>query len=234
MPGLTGHGGQTGEAGWFGKIASLGDFSSRRLPQDFVTRCDDWLSRGISVSRSQLGEHWLNTYLTAPIWRFAWSPGLAGPTWWVGVMMPSVDNVGRYFPLVIAQPFSHPPVHDPAHAAMQHWLDHVAHAAMSTLQAGVNVDTFESQLMAAPVWDPGLPDSGPALRRLVGRDRYESHQSTPLSPWLRGVAQQSLQHSLHGQSLWWLAQNAHGGSSLSVATGLPSAEQFIELLQGSW
>lgn len=221
-------------AGWYGKLPALGDFSGRRLPPEFVSRCDDWLSRGIQTSRAQLGEGWLNTYLTAPIWRFAWSPGLAGANWWVGVMMPSVDNVGRYFPLVVAQACAHAPLHDGPHGALDAWLDHMTHAAMSTLQAGTSVDAFESQLAAAPHWDPGLPDSGPNLRRLIGRDRYEAHQNVSLGPWLRGLARQSLLHSLQGHSLWWLAQNAQGGSSMSVAPGLPQADQFVELLQGSW
>lgn len=230
-------GGQSGlrePAGWYGKLPALGDFSARRLPPEFVARCDDWLSRGIQASRAQLGERWLHTYLTAPIWRFAWSPGLAGTNWWVGVLMPSVDNVGRYFPLIVAQPCAHAPLHDGPHTALDAWLDHLSATAMATLQPGASVETFESQLAAAPHWDAGLPDAGPVLRRLIGRDRYEAHQPVPLGPWLRGLARQSLLHSLQGHSLWWQAQNAQGGSSISVAPGLPGADQFVELLQGSW
>ena len=220
--------------GWFGKIASLGDFSARRLPQAFVQRCDDWLSRGVQTSRQQLGEHWLNTYLSAPIWRFAWSPGIAGPTWWMGVLMPSVDSVGRYFPLIVAQASTLAPDSGQDQTALQRWMDHVAHAAMSTLQPGFNIDAFEAQLMSAPAWQACPPLGGPSLHRLVGRDRYVGPPQSPLSHWLEGVAAQSLHQQTQGQSLWWLPDSGHGSGSLSMGPGLPGADHFIELLQGSW
>jgi type VI secretion system protein ImpM len=40
--------------------------------------------------------------MTAPIWRFSLAPGYAGPESVAGVMMPSVDRVGRQFPLTLA------------------------------------------------------------------------------------------------------------------------------------
>ncbi|RTL30440.1 MAG: type VI secretion system-associated protein TagF [Burkholderiales bacterium] len=220
--------------GWFGKIASLGDFSARRLPQDFVARCDEWLSRGVQTSRQQLGEHWLNTYLTAPIWRFAWSPGIAGPQWWMGVMMPSVDSVGRYFPLIVAQASTHAPDSGQDQTALERWMNHVALAAMSTLQPGATVDAFESQLMAAPVWEAAPPPSELMLHRLVGRDRYQGTPHPSLSHWLECVADRQLHHQTQGQSLWWLPDSGHGSGSLSMGPGLPGADHFVDLLRGSW
>jgi type VI secretion system protein ImpM len=188
----------------------------------------------VQTSRQQLGEQWLNTYLTAPVWRFAWSPGIAGPHWWMGVLMPSVDNVGRYFPLVVAQASPHAPDSGQDHTALQRWMDHVAQAAMSTLQPGVNVETFETRLMGAPAWAANPPPAAPTLRRLVGRDRYQGAAHPSLSHWLEGVADQSLHTQVQGQSLWWLPDSGHGGGSLSMGPGLPGADHFIDLLQGNW
>jgi len=58
------------------------------------------------------GEDWLDSYLTAPIWRFLLSSGVCGQMPMLGVMMPSVDRVGRYFPLtvVVELPASVPPM----------------------------------------------------------------------------------------------------------------------------
>ena len=44
--------------------------------------------------------------MMAPIWRFALAPGVAGPLPMLGVMMPSVDRVGRQFPLTLAAPMA--------------------------------------------------------------------------------------------------------------------------------
>ena len=49
-------------------------------------------------SRDALGEGWLETYLTAPVWRFALAAGCCGPAA-AGIWLPSVDRVGRYYPL---------------------------------------------------------------------------------------------------------------------------------------
>ncbi len=220
--------------GWFGKMAALGDFSARRLPPEFVQRCDDWLSRGVQASRQQLGERWLQTYLHAPLWRFAWSPGIAGPDWWMGVMMPSVDNVGRYFPLVIAQPSPCAPDSGADQTALQRWMDHLAQTAMATLQPGTSVERFEAQLAQAPAWQASPPVGLPTVQRLIGRDRFTSSPQSSLSHWLESVANAHLHHQAVGQSLWWLPDSGRGNGSLSMGPGLPGPDHFIDLLQGNW
>jgi len=81
--------------GWFGKIPSVGDFVTRRLPPGFVKPWDQWLQTGMSESRRRMGERWVDVYLTFPVWRFLLPVGVLGSTAWTGVLMPSVDRVGR-------------------------------------------------------------------------------------------------------------------------------------------
>ena len=88
--------------GIHGKLPSHGDFITRRLPREFVDVWDGWLQHAIAASKADLGEAWLETYLTSPIWSFALGAGICGAGAWAGVLMPSVDRVGRYFPLTLA------------------------------------------------------------------------------------------------------------------------------------
>ena len=74
--------------GWYGKVAALGDFAQRRLPQHCVRHCDAWLSGMMQDLPKVLGARWLGTYLTAPVLRFAWAPGVVDMKWWFGVLMP--------------------------------------------------------------------------------------------------------------------------------------------------
>ncbi len=90
--------------GAYGKIPALGDFFQLSLPRSFVAPWDDWLQETLTRARSALGPRWQDCYLTAPVWRFTLSAGLAGPASVVGVLMPSVDTVGRLFPLTLAAP----------------------------------------------------------------------------------------------------------------------------------
>ena len=88
-------------AGFYGKLPALGDFVGRRLGRDFVTPWDDWLQLSMAASRNQLGDAWLDTYLTSPLWRFVLSAGVCGEEARAGVLMPSVDRVGRNVPLAL-------------------------------------------------------------------------------------------------------------------------------------
>lgn len=91
------------DVGFYGKLACRGDFVSRSLPQTFIQPWDQWLAAGIQASQQALGEQWLQAYLVSPLWRFALAPGVCGTDAVVGVLMPSIDRVGRYFPLTVAQ-----------------------------------------------------------------------------------------------------------------------------------
>ncbi len=53
-------------------------------------------------SRSLMGETWLPAFLEAPVWRFSLPPGMCSQWAAIGLMLPSVDRAGRYFPLMFA------------------------------------------------------------------------------------------------------------------------------------
>jgi len=88
--------------GFHGKIPARGDFVQSGLPRSFVDPWDGWMRRMIAASRAALGQGWVPAWLDTPVWRFALSSGLCGPDAVIGLWMPSVDSVGRYFPLTIA------------------------------------------------------------------------------------------------------------------------------------
>ncbi len=89
------------EVGFYGKLPSHGDFLRRRVSDAFVGVWDGWLQECLTASRASLGDRWLDIYLTSPVWRFACAAGVCGRSPVIGVMAPSVDRVGRYFPLTL-------------------------------------------------------------------------------------------------------------------------------------
>jgi type VI secretion system protein ImpM len=104
---------EEGSFGAFGKMPALGDFFRLRVAQDFVTIWDSWLQAALLSSRQLLGDRYDACYMTAPVWRFVLPPGLAGGAGVMGVLMPSVDRVGRQFPLTLVGPASAAsPLHD--------------------------------------------------------------------------------------------------------------------------
>jgi type VI secretion system protein ImpM len=88
--------------GYYGKVPTHGDFVSKGLPRSFIDPWDQWLQEAILASRQQLGDQWLDYFLTSPLYHFALSPGICGDNGWLGILMPSVDKVGRYYPMTIS------------------------------------------------------------------------------------------------------------------------------------
>jgi type VI secretion system protein ImpM len=88
--------------GFCGKLPARGDFVSIGLPRAFVEPWHDWMQRMLAASRAALGDNWLAAWNVAPIWRFALPPGDCGPDAVLGLWMPSIDRVGRQFPLTLA------------------------------------------------------------------------------------------------------------------------------------
>ncbi len=90
--------------GAFGKMPALGDFFRLGVAPDFVPPWDAWLQTTLLSAQQSLGARFEECYMSAPIWRFALPPGVAGNQGALGILMPSVDRVGRRFPLTLVVP----------------------------------------------------------------------------------------------------------------------------------
>ncbi len=220
--------------GWFGKLATQGDFASRRLPSDLVQACDRWLAECVDASRRQLGERWLQSYLGAPVWRFAWGPGLVDPHWWFGVLMPSCDNVGRYFPLLVAQARAQAPGDRVGLDHLDAWWLEIARAATATLAEHATLDAFEQALHQAPPWPTAARSPHATVATASGgRWRQALNDGAGLSELARALAASSIQQRMAGASFWWPVTPTCNGSYTLVG-GLPAPESFAEMLTGGW
>jgi type VI secretion system protein ImpM len=108
--------------GLFGKLPSKRDFVSYNMPRPFLDRWEHWLQEAVASSRLALGDQWQETYLTAPIWRFWFGPQVFG-VGATGALMPSVDGVGRYFPLSVCYfvDGAHSRIVPPPNAGLDQW-----------------------------------------------------------------------------------------------------------------
>jgi type VI secretion system protein ImpM len=148
--------------GWYGKLPSLGDFASRRLGSEFIDPWDRWLGERLQGLRESSGEAWLQSYLHSPPWRFLLMPGvLPGArrsAAMAGVLMPSVDRVGRYFPLTLAARLPGAPVSMADVAALLAWLQRLEDTGLDALQGDWSIDALEDAL--AGLAPPGQDGSG--------------------------------------------------------------------------
>lgn len=187
--------------GWFGKLPGMGDFAHRRLPEAFRERLDHWLHDGLLRLRDRHAD-WTDRYLAGPLWFFVLGDGVAGARGWLGVLMPSVDGVGRYFPFVVAAECTTPLQDiDDASAAWQ-WWRLAAEAALEGLENDLDAVRFDAALQR-------LFDTQPDP---VSTDDIDTAIAWPAS----------------GQSLWLTDPAADQGLRMN-APGLPTDGRFDAL-----
>jgi len=136
--------------GLFGKLPAHGDFIYRDLPTNFINTWDSWLQGFIGCSQEQMGESWLEIYLTSPIWRFAFSEGVIDQHAWAGIVLPSVDRVGRYFPFSIATRL--PSTTNPLEVITESsWYEHIEAAALKALDGQLVLEDLLEEINRNPL-----------------------------------------------------------------------------------
>ena len=227
---------ETSLPGFYGKFPELGDFVNRRIPRSFLDHWDEWLQNAIATSRQQLGDEWLNLYLSSPVWRFVTSGGLCGEQPWCGVLMPSVDRVGRYFPLTIAAPL--PLDANLVQVAVDgsSWFDAAEELILTALvEVGFNLDDFDHKVGSLGELTQ-LAGAGAASTQAGFGSAWQIplDQEARLSQAMPGVMHQLILQRLGAYSLWWGAGSERVPSSLLVVAGMPPAPDFSAMLSGNW
>jgi type VI secretion system protein ImpM len=215
--------------GIFGKYPGKRDFVAHNLPRPFLVLWEEWLQTSIAASREQLGEAWRDVFLTAPLWRFWLGDGLCGATV-AGVMMPSVDGVGRYFPLSICAcapdgKVIEPPMLNP----LASWYDSVETKLLSVLDEGFTGGAAE---LAESLDFPTL-DEGPERREKKGSLLWRA--SLPESDFAAEF-KRVLTADLHGlyamRSLWWTAGGVARPPEFLAYHQLPDPYTYSDFLTG--
>jgi type VI secretion system protein ImpM len=237
--------------GWYGKLPSVGDFASRRWPEGLLEAWDHWLAQELNELRQQDPDGWLQGYLDSPTWRFVLAPGVLGPTQaWplAGVLMPSVDKVGRYFPLSLVSPLNRLPHTVDEAQALFNWLHGLDDLAADVLQEDWSIEQLETDLAQrqAPHW-PTPPNallthlqslsSGQASLVPLALPEPRVAMAAALGQGLLAWATLSapdgaLGRHLHPGLSWWWAEPAAAPESRQVwlGKGLPSGHDFAVLL----
>jgi type VI secretion system protein ImpM len=138
---------ETMRCGLVGKLPQKRDFVALSAPREFLRLWEPWIET--SLVESQVGldrNEWVATFATAPIWRFFLGSGLCGATV-RGAFMPSVDALGRYFPLtVLAWPTEGENLAPPAEDPQWLWFESAEELLLLTLDSDVSMETIVDSL----------------------------------------------------------------------------------------
>ncbi len=234
--------------GWYGKLPTLGDFASRRLSGEFIEPWDLWLGEGLAAQRETLGEAWLDAYLHSPTWRFVLMPGtfagLEPQQALAGVLMPSVDRVGRYFPLTLVAGLAQLPQSAAALESLLGWLHRLEDLALDALQDDWSIEELDTALAELPpisalAADPTPPASAAALVELSQALESEgsfvaidgiggrAELAALLGAAMGATAAAAWQQATLGKT-FWLADNPEH-PQLLVTAGLPRRDDFARM-----
>ncbi|MGQ0565403.1 MAG: type VI secretion system-associated protein TagF [Gemmobacter sp.] len=202
--------------GAFGKMPSLGDFLRMDLAQGFIDPWDRWLQEGMLAARTALGEGWQDCYFSAPIWRFTLSPGLAGAAAIQGVMMMSVDRVGRQFPMTLASPLADGQAPVLAHLQAAAMFAALETLALDALEDGMTRDILQTRLAGV-----AMPPSAemPVLMQAQGGVVVLAENGDLTS----ALAARQVAGTFRKPSVW--TADLGGQARMMVCEGLPAGGQ---------
>ena len=195
--------------GWYGKIPQSGDFIVRRLPASFREPWDRWLQAAMAGSRERLGEDWRDAYLSMPVWRFTLAPGVVSTQGWAGLMVPSADSVGRYFPLTVASAL--PATLDPVGTllAAAAWLDALEAIALSALDPRTEAAAIDAAILQQP---------------------FHAQAAAPSRPQAHWVAP----GTSAPRAAWLAPESELFSRCLALSMGLPAPQQYCAMMDGCW
>lgn len=214
--------------GLFGKIGAKRDFIAIATPRSFLEAWEPWVQAALSASRHQLGPGWQQAFLTAPVWRFWLGAAICGTTV-AGAIMPSLDGVGRYYPLtlhaVTGEAVSLPP---PSIDPQDEWFGQVEAFLLSTLDRAATFEQISDTLdrLAVPRLQATVAD-GPPIGSAAGTvsavDAFAGSFAAlcAANPQVYAAA-----------SFWWTAGGEGFPPMALCYRGLPDPFHYSTLLTG--
>ncbi|WP_432464168.1 type VI secretion system-associated protein TagF [Agarivorans sp. QJM3NY_33] len=214
--------------GYFGKVPARGDFIQGHLPNDFVSAWREWLQAVTAVSREQLGEQWLDRYLTSPIWHFALSAGVSGESAMGGTLMPSVDQVGRHFYFTMAKPVNVQPV---SLWQQREWSEHSEQKVLKLLDDDTDVQRWAESIRQLD-WLESIAVANPVLNGAKDSQQLVLESEQVINS--ENLLHLQLRQSLGRYCIWWTHGSEHVPECTLVTESLPLVSQFSAMLDGQW
>lgn len=220
--------------GLFGKLPAKRDFVAVNAPRRFLETWETWMQGGLATSRLTLGARWGEVYNHAPLWRFWLGADLCGEPV-LGAWTPSVDGVGRAFPLTLFATSEQGALPPPELEPQDAWFEAAEAKLLEALEPQVEFEAFTRSLAALalpkvheePSELGGLSqlDEGGALGREVGDKFALAFRATRRFDHRRAFA---------AESFWWTI-GGEGFPPLTLSLrGLPPATRFADFLTGEF
>jgi type VI secretion system protein ImpM len=216
--------------GIFGKLPQKRDFIAFGIPRAILEPFENWLQSAVAASKNELGRNWQDQYLVAPIWRFWGGKDIFGVDC-IGVIMPSVDQVGRFFPLsVIYYDESGNGLVPPVSAENDQWFTDLEERLLHTLD---EEDDIEARLLTEGLAAPEEEvENSQRVGKSFDKGRIWREYGMPVSELLANISQSDYRAACEGRSFWWTNGGRSFGSIVYSQQGLPDPYFFTSMITG--
>lgn len=233
--------------GCFGKIRNCGDFISRHVPYAIEQSFTQWLEAGLVETKERFQQQWLDFFLTSPVWNFVIDKPDSAPVI-VGTMMPSMDKVGRYYPLIVVQTINQ------EGGLNVSLLEEVETLMLSTLDKGVEQEQFiqaldqlnenaetESRLkkqrqghiplsQLRAVFTEGNQQVTETVTKLL----IDQNGLMPTENQMPNLYRHESEISGNLSSIWWTKGSEHMSPTVLLCQGFPPIAGIHATLDGDW
>ena len=218
----------------YGKLPTKRDFIAMGVTRDFLDQWEPWLQSGVSASQAMLKDQWQHAFLRAPIWRFWLGADLCGAAT-IGAFMPSLDKVGRYFPLTLsASADREATIAPPEIDSQDPWFKDAEDFLISTLD---QEKTFEQALQDLnELAMPRQAQFAPATDIFEDRNatvsfKDDEREFTELFASLRRAGHGNV---YSGSTFWWTAGGEDFAPVAFSAKRMPDPFLFAGMLTGQF
>jgi type VI secretion system protein ImpM len=215
----------------FGKVRTRRDFIAVATPRPFLTVWEQWLQTVMAASREALRDDWNEAFLTAPIWRFWLGADISGASA-LGALMPSMDGVGRYFPLTyVAVAGDEAALAPPEAEAQSPWFEQVEDFLLSTLETQDHGDLLRAFENVAPPVASGRAENERVARLDDGADQIPV-EGLAFEHSFAVVRAADAARAASSSSFWWTAGGEGYPPRAISCLRLPSPAVFTAMLTG--
>ena len=215
--------------GWFGKLPSVGDFVGRGLPSSLREIIYGWISSGMMALAQSQPENWRDAYLVSFVWHFVIHPNIWDKPALSGCLAPSVDKVGRCFPLLVLRSFNKCDVGRTLPPASR-WLHQINAALRDIIGEHTAVDQVLDVLKRQAPVDAKEKDS---MTNILDELGIVDDASTPLEEWFSWPDLAELFTKRADCSFWWAEPAPNLPPRQIIHHGLPDDELFCLLMGGN-
>jgi type VI secretion system protein ImpM len=218
----------------FGKAATRRDFFAVATPRTFLSAWEPWLQESVAASRETLRDDWIKAFLSAPIWRFWLGADILGAAA-IGAIMPSMDGVGRYFPLTLVACAAAGETFDPPEVdAQDQWFDAVEEYLLATLGMREHEVLLAAFAQLAPPKARPIKVSWPDVvfdpYGVVGVEAAD-RRFEPCFALTRGA---DPDRAFSSSSFWWTVGGEGYPPRVFAARRLPSPFVYAHMLTGEF